>query len=234
MNNDTERAGDPIPRPAAPRVRLVLGSASPARLSTLRKAGLDPEVVVSGVPEDGIHADSPAELAGLLARHKAEAVMAQVGSAGSVPGSPLLVVMGCDSVLELDGQAFGKPYTGEVARQRWHAMRGRSGVLHTGHCVMAVGGDSPHGTEAAAPRRAEGVASTVVHFADLDDEEIEAYIATGEPLQLAGAFTIDGYGGAFVTRIEGDHHNVVGISLPLLRDLMATVGVRWTDLWAVR
>ncbi len=128
-------------------------------------------------------------------------------------------MLGCDSVLELDGQALGKPDDAEEARARWRAMRGRSGVLHTGHALRD--GD----------RVAAATASTVVHFADLTDEEIDAYVATGEPLQVAGAFTVDGLGGAFVTGIEGDHHNVVGVSLPLLRDLMAELGHSWTSLW---
>ena len=134
---------------------------------------------------------------------------------------PGALVLGCDSVLELDGEAHGKPADADDAVRRWRSMRGRSGVLHTGHCLR----DTADGRTAAA------TASTVVHFADLDDDEIAAYVATGEPLHVAGAFTIDGLGGAFVTGIEGDHHNVVGLSLPLLRDLVAELGHRWTDLW---
>lgn len=193
-------------------IRFVLASGSPARLATLRAAGLDPEVIVSGVDESGVAADSPADLAERLARLKAEAVAEQLAD-------PDAVVVGCDSVLELDGEAFGKPHTAELAIQRWRAMRGRSGVLHTGHCVIV--GD----------RQLTRGAATTVHFARLDDAEIEAYVATGEPLEVAGAFTLDGLGGAFVTGIEGDPHNVVGISLPLLREMLMAVGLTWPQLW---
>jgi len=127
-------------------------------------------------------------------------------------------------VLELDGEPLGKPEDAETARERWRTMRGRSGVLHTGHALRAV--------RREGDRVAAATASTVVHFADLSDDEIDAYVATGEPLQVAGAFTVDGLGGAFVTGIEGDHHNVVGVSLPLLRDLVAELGHAWTSLWS--
>ena len=193
---------------------LVLASASPARLETLRRAGLRPEVEVSGVDEEAIHADSVPDLVALLARAKAEAVAHRRASTGAV------IVVGCDSLLELDGVGFGKPVDETDAVRRWQLMRGRSGVLHTGHHLVRLpGGDSRTAT-----------ASTTVHFADLDDAEIDAYVATGEPLLVAGAFTVDGLGGPYVTRIEGDHHNVVGISLPLLRQLLADLGVSWADL----
>ena len=133
-------------------------------------------------------------------------------------------MLGCDSVLELDGEALGKPGDPDDAVRRWRAMRGRRGILHTGHCLR----DTTSGDQAT------GTGSTVVHFADVTDAEITAYVESGEPLQVAGAFTIDGLGGAFVTRIEGDHHNVVGLSLPLLRDLVIQLGHRWTDLWSRR
>jgi septum formation protein len=191
--------------------RLVLASASPARLATLRAAGLDPEVVVSGVDESAVTTADPARLAVELATLKARAV------AGRVAGA---LVVGCDSVLELDGAVHGKPADAGEARARWRSMRGRSGVLHTGHCLV----------DGTGRELARGAATTV-HFADLSDEEIDAYVATGEPLHVAGAFTVDGLGGAFVTGIEGDHHNVVGISLPLLREMFAAVDVPWTDLW---
>jgi septum formation protein len=201
--------------------RLILASASPARLATLRSAGLAPEVEVSGVDEDLVHADSVPELVAALARAKADAVAARRSAAGGGSGdSPDAVVIGCDSVLELDGLAFGKPVDAADAIARWQAMRGRSGVLHTGHHLVCL----PSGVSRTA------TASTTVHFADLDDDEIAAYVATGEPLLVAGAFTIDGLGGPYVTRIEGDHHNVVGISLPLLRLLLADLGVSWTDI----
>jgi septum formation protein len=194
---------------------LVLASASPARRTTLRAAGLDPIVVVSGVDETGLTGLVPAELALRLAELKCAAVAER----DDVPGNAL--VLGCDSVLELDGEALGKPESPEEATRRWRAMRGRSGVLHSGHCLRDV----------ASGRVAAATGSTVVHFADVSDAEIDAYVATGEPLEVAGAFTIDGFGGAFVSRIEGDHHNVVGVSLPLLRELVLELGHGWPDLW---
>jgi len=194
--------------------RLVLASASPARLATLRAAGVEPSVMVSGVDESQVTGLPPAELALRLAELKCAAVAEQV-SDGSL-------VLGCDSVLELDGEALGKPDDAAAAVRRWQAMRGRSGVLHTGHALR----------DTATDRDASTTASTVVHFADVTDAEIAAYVATGEPLHVAGAFTIDGLGGAFVTHIEGDHHNVVGLSLPLLRELVARLGHSWIDLWA--
>ena len=193
---------------------LVLASASAARLATLRAAGIEPLVIVSGVDETRVADVPPVELALQLAELKCAAVAGR----DEVPEGAL--VLGCDSVLELDGAAHGKPADPGEARERWRAMRGRSGVLHTGHALRE--GD----------RVAAATASTVVHFADLSDDEIDAYVATGEPLQVAGAFTVDGLGGAFVTGIEGDHHNVVGVSLPLLRDLVAELGHPWTSLWS--
>lgn len=197
--------------------RLVLASQSPARLKTLRGAGIEPEVVVSGVDESVLDGLPPVELALQLAGLKAAAVVERVTHADGL-------VLGCDSVLELDGEALGKPVDDDDAVRRWQRMRGRSGVLHSGHSLHDL----------ATGRVAAASASTTVHFADLDDEEIAAYVATGEPLHVAGAFTIDGLGGAFVTGIEGDHHNVVGVSLPLLRELVAELGHRWTDLWTSR
>ncbi len=194
---------------------LILASASAARLSTLRRAGLNPDVIVSDVEEDGVFAATPAATAELLAVMKAQAVAARVGP------RPETLVLGCDSLLELDGEALGKPGTAELAIARWRAMRGRSGVLHTGHCLI----------DPATTQRVVATASTTVRFAEVNDAEIEAYVATGEPLRVAGAFTIDGRGGAFVESIDGDHHNVVGVSLPLLRRMCGMFGVRWTDLW---
>jgi septum formation protein len=192
-------------------VRFILASASPARLDTLRRAGLDPEVIVSGVDESSVEADTTAGLVGELAWLKASAVAAQVDG-------PALVI-GCDSLLELDGQSLGKPANGAEARRRWQAMRGRSGVLHTGHVVIDTAGATARET-----------ASTVVHFADVTDAEIELYCATGEPLEVAGAFTVDGLGGWFVEAVEGDYHNVVGLSLPLLRRMLATLGYGLNDV----
>jgi septum formation protein len=194
--------------------RLVLASASPARLATLRAAGVEPSVVVSGVDESQVDGLAPAALALRLAELKCDAVAGQVANG--------VLVLGCDSVLELDGEALGKPGDAESAVRRWRSMRGRSGVLHTGHSLQ----------DTATGRAASATASTVVHFAEVTDAEIAAYVATGEPLHVAGAFTIDGLGGAFVTGIEGDHHNVVGLSLPLLRDLLGELGHAWTDLWS--
>lgn len=192
-------------------MRIVLASQSPARLATLRAAGIEPEVIVSGVDEDSITTTDAGNLAAALAQLKCRAVAARIADDA--------LVIGCDSVLAFAGEIFGKPRDAAEATDRWRRMRGRSGVLHTGHCVR---------------RGAQEVietASTAVHFADVSDAEIEAYVATGEPLHVAGAFTIDGLGGAFVTRIEGDHHNVVGLSLPVLRVLVADLGLVWTDLW---
>ena len=197
---------------------LVLASQSPARLATLRSAGLDPVVIVSGVDESRLDGLPPAELALQLAELKCAAVAAR----DDLPDDAL--VLGCDSVLDLDGEALGKPDDADEATRRWRAMRGRSGVLHTGHSLR----------DTATGRVAAATASTTVHFADLGDDEITAYVATGEPLAVAGAFTVDGLGGAFVTGIEGDHHNVVGVSLPLVRDLVAELGHSWTDLWLAR
>lgn len=197
---------------------MVLASASPARLATLRSAGIEPEVIVSGVDESQVTGLPPAELAQRLAALKAAAVVERLAGDASYADRLLL---GCDSVLELDGDALGKPDSPEEAVTRWQAMRGRSGVLHSGHALHELG----------TGRVVEGCASTTVHFADVSDAEIAAYVATGEPLHVAGAFTVDGLGGAFVTGIEGDHHNVVGLSLPLLRDLVAELGHSFVDLW---
>lgn len=201
-------------------MRLILASASPARLSTLRAAGVDPVVHVSGVDESVVAATDAAGLATELARLKGEAVLAEV--VGAARGSDVAVV-GCDSVLDLEGTICGKPGSDAAVRARWRSMRGRSGVLVTGHHVAVVRGGHVGRLTAAA--------STTVHFADVTDAEIDAYVATGEPQQVAGAFTIDGYGAAFVTGVAGDPHNVVGISVPLLRTMLGSLGVSWTDLW---
>lgn len=207
-------------------MKLVLASASPARLATLRSAGFDPEVRVSGVDEDAVlavaHArrgrEGAADDVVVLARAKAEAVAADVPT----HAARAAVVLGCDSLLELDGETYGKPADAADATARWRRMRGRSGVLHTGHWLVDL----------RTGRGVGAVASTVVHFADLTDAEVDAYVATGEPLAVAGAFTVDGLGGPFVTGIEGDYHTVVGVSLPLLRDLLGELGVSVVELWA--
>jgi septum formation protein len=195
------------------RVRVVLASASPARLAVLRAAGLDPEVIVSGVDEDAYSASATTELVGLLAAAKAAAVASTLDDG---------FVIGCDSMLDLDGRAYGKPASASDAAARWRLMSGRSGTLLTGHCVIDV----------ATGRRTEAVAATTVRFGTPTEEEISAYVATGEPLGMAGAFTIEGLGGWFVDSIEGDHNNVIGISLPVLRRMFAVLGVTVPELWA--
>lgn len=207
-------------------MHLVLASASPARRATLKAAGIEPSVVVSDVDEPAVLAEAqqrfaalaPEDVALLLARAKCEAVAAEL------TGSAL--VLGCDSVLELDGEVHGKPADVAEAVERWHRMRGRSGMLHTGHWLRDERAADAGGSGATLG----ATASTTVHFAAVTDEEIDAYVGTGEPLAVAGAFTLDGRGGAFVTAVEGDHHNVVGLSLPLLRELLLQVGVGWFDV----
>ncbi|QNP64945.1 Maf family protein [Streptomyces genisteinicus] len=197
-----------------PRRRLVLASASPARLNLLKQAGLDPHVIVSGVDEDALSAPTPAELALVLAEAKADAVATREEAAGSL-------LIGCDSVLELDGRALGKPADAEEATARWKEMRGRAGVLQTGHCVI----------DTVTGRRASATASTTVRFGEPSDDEVAAYVASGEPLHVAGAFTLDGRSAPFVDGIDGDPGNVIGLSLPLLRRLLAELGIEITDLW---
>ncbi|HEY1135286.1 MAG TPA: nucleoside triphosphate pyrophosphatase [Nocardioides sp.] len=194
---------------------LVLASASPARLRTLRTAGVEPHVIVSGVDESGLEHLAPADLAGALAELKRDAVAARDG----LPTDA--VVLGCDSVLELDGVAHGKPRDAEDAVARWARMSGRTGLLRTGHALVDV----------ATGQRRTAVGTTAVHFAEVTEDEVRAYVATGEPLHVAGAFTLEGLGAAFVRGVEGDPHNVVGVSVPLLRTLLAELGHRWTDLW---
>ena len=222
-------AGGGYARPVPSTPRLVLASASPARRATLVAAGVEPLVRVSGVDEDAVVAaygvTDPQDVALVLAKAKAEDVAAT--DADATDDGEAAFVLGCDSVLELAGEVHGKPADAEQAISRWKRMRGGSGVLHTGHWLIDVRDPADGGTGGTLG----AVASTTVHFADLDDDEIAAYVATGEPLAVAGAFTLDGLGGAFVTGVEGDHHNVVGVSLPLLRGLLQEVGMPWHRLW---
>ncbi|MDO5094223.1 MAG: Maf family protein [Propionibacteriaceae bacterium] len=196
-------------------MRFILASKSPSRLELLRRAGLNPEVRASDVDESQFDDPQPVRLALRLAEAKGRAVAEQVA------GDAIFVA--CDSVLEFEGRSRGKPQTQEAAIAQWQRMRGRQGVLHTGHFVLV--------RSAGQVRHSLRTASTVVKFADITDEEIAAYAATGEPLWVAGAFTIDGLGGAFVTALEGDPHNVVGISLPLLRQILVDLGIDWPSLW---
>jgi septum formation protein len=204
-------------------VHFVLASASPARLSVLRGAGIDPSVVVSGVDEDAIAAGltdpSPSELVTALAMAKAEAV------ADTVAGTHAdAVIVGCDSMLSIGGEMVGKPGTAEVARRRWADMAGTTGELLTGHAVIRI-------DEGKRGKETSGSQTTIVRFADPTPAELDAYVATGEPLAVAGSFTLDALGGWFVEGIDGDPSSVIGISLPLTRRLLAEVGVSVVDLW---
>jgi septum formation protein len=194
-------------------VKLVLASASPARLRLLRDAGFDPQVVVSHLDESQVEATEPRAVVQELAAKKAAVV-----AGGRTTG----LVVGCDSMLLLDGQVLGKPADAAEATARWHAMRGRTGTLLTGHAVVDVAGG----------RTAQGVAATDVRFGTPTDAEVAAYVATGEPLHVAGAFTLDGRSAPFVDGIDGDPGTVIGLSLPLLRTLLAELDVALTDLWA--
>lgn len=192
----------------------MLASASPVRARVLREAGFAPEVIVSGVHEDGV-AGTSAEVALVLAEHKAAAV------AENLRGSPA-IVLGGDTVLDVDGETRGKPTSLDQARQWWASVAGRAGTLHSGLCAI----DTANG------RRSSGVATTIVHYGHPTEREMDAYLATGEPLVVAGGFTIDGYAAPFVDRIDGDHGAVLGLSVPLLRRLLASIDIEITDLWA--
>ena len=210
--------------------RLILASQSPARTKLLTDAGIRHEILVSDVDEDAVQArygvTDPHDTALLLARAKAEAV-------ASLPEADGALVIGCDSVFEFDGEAHGKPYTADVARERMLRMSGSKGVLHTGHWLVDCRDTEEPGESGTAGSGATlgHVTSAEVHFMEMSAEEIDAYIATGEPLQCAGSFTIDGYGGAFIRKVDGDPHAVVGLSISTLRGLLGQAQVGITELW---
>lgn len=227
-------------------MRLVLASASPARRATLIAAGITPLVRVSTVDEDAVLAALPGgrafsgtattpadEVSALAAAKCLDVCEALARNSPDLPdGEPVLVV-GCDSMLEIGGQMLGKPHTPEVARERIAAMRRTTATLWTGHCaaILAPASSAQDGDTRVVTASVTRSASTLVHFGDISDAEIEAYVATGEPLHVAGSFTVDGLGGPFIEGVTGDYHSVVGISLPLLRAMATELGVFWPDLW---
>lgn len=205
--------------------RLVLASSSPARLALLRSAGIEPEIVLPDADEPALAAKarqenpdlSAEDLVGLLAKAKAESVLNDTSTHGAL-------ILGGDSALEFQGEILGKPHEPEVAIQRWGKLSGNSGVLHSGHYLI-------DNRDPANPVGSLAVSSTKVFFSNISKQEILDYVATGEPLKVAGAFTIDGLGGAFIDRIEGDSHTVVGLSLKVLRELAAGFGVHYPSFW---
>ncbi|VDG75903.1 Maf-like protein [Actinobaculum suis] len=215
----------PADGPVLPRLQLLLASQSPARLATLQAAGVEPLVQVSHVDEEALLARlerggaSPAQKVLALASAKARAVAGALPAAAQ-PAADF--VLGCDSMFDFAGEVHGKPHSPAVARERLRQMRGKSGVLHTGHCLVHAG----------TLRSLGAVSHARVHFAPLSDSEIDAYIATGEPLEVAGSFTTDGRGGPYIEKIDGDYHGVVGLSLPLLRRMAAEYGLSFTQFWA--
>lgn len=211
-------------------MRVCLASTSPARLSLLRAAGIEPLCIAPDVDEEAVIARLELEAGAalpapqhvlVLAQHKANDVAARLAASDPAFDG---VVIGGDSMFALGDEILGKPYTSEVATARWRSMRGRAGVLHSGHSVIRVQGG-------VVGERADAAAEASVHFADVDDDEIEAYVATGEPLLVAGAFTLDGLAGPFITRVEGDPSAVVGLSLVAVRQLCRALGVAWPSLW---
>ena len=221
------------------RPLLVLGSASPARATLLRNAGVRPEILPSTVDEDALVARFGQRAGDVhlvtqeLARAKALDVAGQVRAGALAPGEPgraiagrRIVVVGADSMLALGesegpGEVLGKARSADEVRGRWARMSGGIGVLVTGHTVVEV----------ATGRTAEATVATGIRFGSPDPDELEAYIATGEPLAVAGSCTIDGLGGPFIDGLDGDHTNVIGLALPTLRALLRELGIRWTDLW---
>lgn len=232
-------------------MQLILASASPARRATLSSAQIRHEVRVSSVDEEALVAAEQRRVGALtaqqhvqlLAAAKARAVAQQVIAEGNPTAAA--AVVGCDSMFSLGGAVVGKPHTAQVARERLRKMSGHAGTLFTGHCVIDLR-DAPHDQcgdslnggnlrDSRLPdgslREANGISQATVFIGELSEAEIEAYIASGEPLEVAGSFTVDGRGGPFVERIEGDYHGVVGISLPLLRELLGELGFAVTDFW---
>jgi len=209
--------------------KLVLASTSPARLRLLQDGGINPVTISPGVDEELVtqialeagDTSNTQDMVLLLAKAKAEAVLNHPDAQGAL-------IIGCDSSLDLDGESLGKPHEPEVAIERWKSMRGRSGRLYTGHWLIDIRDNSQ------SPKAVGQATNTTVHFADLSDSEILAYVGSGEPLKVAGAFTIDGLGGAFIKAIEGDSHTVVGLSLPTLRDLCIKLGVDYPSLWSAK
>ncbi|UXA19279.1 nucleoside triphosphate pyrophosphatase [Mycobacterium sp. SMC-4] len=205
--------------------RIVLGSASAGRLRVLQQAGINPVVVVSDVDEDAV-------IGALWPDTAPEAVVAKLANAKAVDVAAKLpadltadcVVLGCDSMLFLDGTLCGKPGTAEAAAHQWRSMAGSTGHLLTGHALLRISGGVITHTDS-------DTRSTAVHFAQPSDDELSAYVASGEPVGVAGAFTLDGLGGWFIDRIEGDPSNVIGISLPLVRSMLAATGLSMADIW---
>lgn len=203
-----------------PQIKLALASQSPARLATLRAAHIEPLVQVSHVDEDAIldrMTGGASQKVLALATAKARAVAVNPGAAANAD-----LILGCDSMFEFGGEVVGKPHNPEVARERLRAMSGKAGVLHTGHCLAIA--------HSAASLSA--VSHATVHIAPMSDAEIDAYIASGEPLEVAGGFTVDGRGGPFIEKVDGDYHSVVGLSLPLLRNMLAVHDISITQLWS--
>lgn len=206
-------------------LQVCLASTSPARLMLLRQVGIEPRLEAPDVDEDAVIAAlerelSPAEHVLLLATHKADEVASRLAREGFEG-----IVIGGDSMFELDGHVYGKPHTPERATDRWRQMRGMTGTLHSGQSVIRIAD--------GRLTRADAVSQADVTFAsDVTDEEIAAYVATGEPLSVAGAFTVDSLGGAFIERVDGDPSTVVGMSLSTVRRLVRDLGIEWTSLWA--